>query len=174
MAHEVRKCLSKFYNYAVARELVTARPPVHRRPASASRTARGGDGGAAYRSASPVARRPRWRACCRQRWWWSLARASGWPPFRRLVRAGPRRPLAQPRAGLSATTGAKGRRPGSRRRRRPRGPGRWGPRRPCHRPPRCRLVQCMAPDFTARLLTVPVTSMEISSAMSRCSTSLLR
>jgi hypothetical protein len=30
VAREVRKCLSKFYNYAVARELVTARPPVDR------------------------------------------------------------------------------------------------------------------------------------------------
>ena len=33
----------------------------------------------------------------------------------------------RPRAGLSATTGARGRRPGSRRRRGPRGPGREGP-----------------------------------------------
>jgi hypothetical protein len=97
-------------------------------PAFASRTGPGGAGGGASRSVSRAGCRPRAEACCRQRRWRHV-RTPGRPPFQKLVGAEHRRPGARPRSCPSATTGARARRPGSRRQRGPRGPGQEGPSR---------------------------------------------
>jgi hypothetical protein len=152
MAHEVRKCLSKFYNYAVARELVTARPPVDRqscfhqsqRPRQRRRRSMSVSlaSGAASEVAGVLSTTVVVVVCSgfgatvspelAARGAWSAAgTTSSWPLGDDRGQRAKARKQAAERAG---------------------GPRRGDPGRPCHRPPRCWWVLCMDTDFSWRLL----------------------